>query len=300
MRSCVAPSVLRNEGVPDSDAAYLQIVLTKIEVCRAYRPKFGQGENVSFEEFQALYGGDQFYSWFGLDHPLMYAAHKAAGGITSLYRQIGLGCEQLFRRLLQDHLGLTEEQSKWSYTIPVPGKKERKLSLDGRIELADLQPKARARVQAWLKRATKQTGMVPAVSSALLGAVFEVRQGYKSKDSKRQNADIGNAGTALTKGYLPVVAVLSSQIDGDVADRYRGAGWLLLTGSTAKTDTHSIYAFCKDVVGYDLAAFFERNRETLKATVDRVLRALLSPETPPESAADSGADELEEAEEIEE
>jgi len=209
MLSCTATLLLRNEDVPASDAAYLEIIVSKIEVCRAYRPKFGQGENVSFEEFQTLYGGDQFYSWFGLDHPLMYAAHKAAGGITSLYRQIGLGCEQLFRRLLQDHLGLTEEQSKWSYTIPVPGKKDRRLSLDGRIQLTDLQPATRARVRAWLKLATKQTGMLPAVSSALQGAVFEVRQGYKSKDSKRQNADIGNAGTALTKGYLPVVAVLS-------------------------------------------------------------------------------------------
>lgn len=53
-------------------------------------------------------------------------------------------------------------------------------------------------------------------------------------------------------------------------------------------------------MGYDLAAFFERNRETLKATVDQVLRALLSPETPPEIATDSGVDELEAAEEIEE
>lgn len=131
MLSCASIQILRQEGVTSSDAGYLQLIVSKIEVCKAYWPKFGQGERVSFEEFQALYGGDQFYSWFGLDHPLMYAAHKAAGGITSLYRQIGIGCEQLFRRVLQDHLELTPEQANWSYTIPVPGKKDRKLSLDG-------------------------------------------------------------------------------------------------------------------------------------------------------------------------
>ena len=131
--------------MPVSDAAYLHFIVSKIEVCRAYKPKFGQGESVSFEEFQALYGGDQFYSWFGLDHPLMYAAHKAAGGITSLYRQIGIGCEHLFRRILQDHLELTAAQSNWSYAVPVAGKKDRKLSLDGRIHIADLKlPRASA------------------------------------------------------------------------------------------------------------------------------------------------------------
>ena len=39
----------------------------------------------------------------------------------------------------------------------------------------------------------------PDVFTILKGTVFEVRQGYKSKDSKRQNADIANAATAYTK-----------------------------------------------------------------------------------------------------
>jgi hypothetical protein len=34
-----------------------------------------------------MYGADPFCSWVGLDSPLMYAAHKAAGGMTSVYRQ---------------------------------------------------------------------------------------------------------------------------------------------------------------------------------------------------------------------
>jgi len=38
----------------------------------------------------------------------------------------------------------------------------------------------------------------------------------------------------------------------------------------------STYDFVKNVVGYDLAAFFERNSETIKNEVDVVLEALLS------------------------
>ncbi len=87
--------LLRN----DRDAAYLDIVLEPVRVCADYQPKFGQGirAGLSLDEFQHLYQADTFYASFGLDNPLMYAAHKAAGGMTSIYRQIGIGSERLFR-----------------------------------------------------------------------------------------------------------------------------------------------------------------------------------------------------------
>lgn len=75
------------------DEPYLNIIVGHITTCKAYKPAFGQGKPVSLEAFQQLYGTDPFYSWFGLNDPLVYAAHRAAGGITSVYRQIGLGCE---------------------------------------------------------------------------------------------------------------------------------------------------------------------------------------------------------------
>jgi len=109
------------------------------------------------------------------------------------------------------------------------------------------------------------------------GVVFEIRQGYKSKDSKRQNADIANAATAYTKGYLPCVAILSQQIDRDIAFRYTAEKWALLTGITGNASPHdSFYAFVKEVVGYDLARFFERNRGRLKSEVKLILESLLS------------------------
>jgi hypothetical protein len=271
------------------DQKYLELIINRISVCRAYKPQFGQGRAVSFEEFQSLYGTDPFYSWFGLNHPLMYAAHKAAGGITSLYRQIGTGCEQLFRQIIREQLNLTAAQTSWSYTIQVPGHRERKLSLDARIQLEDLKlEKNRRKVKEWMKMATAAMGTDAAIARALKGVVFEVRQGYKSKDAKRQNADIGNAGTAYTQGYLPVATILSQQIDEDVAGRYVDSGWLLLRGELSDSPISSTYAFCAQVLSYDLAGFFKRNSAELKQAVEQTLRALLTPDKQTEMKSDEG------------
>ncbi|HEY2546978.1 MAG TPA: hypothetical protein VGI46_13000 [Candidatus Acidoferrum sp.] len=227
-----------------------------------------------------MYGADPFYSWIGLDSPLMYAAHKAAGGMTSIYRQVGIGGQWVFNKVLQHTLGLNEAQSNWTYEVPTTEGESRKLSLDGRIDLKDVTDKAkRGRVQAWMLESFKRLKIDPKNENApKRGVVFEVRQGYKSKDSKRQNADIANAAHAYVKGYMPSVVLLSLQIDGDVAERYTEARWLLLVGTKAGAPTESTYSFCRDVLGYDLAAFFERNSKRLKTELDKVLETLLKPD----------------------
>jgi hypothetical protein len=124
-----------------ADEQYLKIVLEPIYICAKYMPRFGQGISgggLSLHQFQKLYRADPLYSWFGLDNPLMYAAHKAAGGMTSVYRQIGIGCEALFRRILQDSLGLSARSVRWSYQVQAPGGRTRTLSLDGRVPLPEI------------------------------------------------------------------------------------------------------------------------------------------------------------------
>ena len=143
------------------DEKYIKTLIEPIRVCATYRPRMGQGADagLSLAEFQALYRSDPFYSWYGLDHPMMYAAHKAAGGMTSVYRQIGIGGERLFRQLLQDHLGLTAEQSEWSYETKSVGGKARTLYLDGRIELDSVSDGAkRRRVEDWMSLAAEELG----------------------------------------------------------------------------------------------------------------------------------------------
>lgn len=264
-----------------NDNDYLGILTAYIQVCAKYRPKLGHGAKAGYrlKEFQRIYRADPFYNWLGLDNPLMYAAHKAAGGMTSIYRQIGIGCECLFRRILQDQLGLTDEDVRWSYTLSRAGGKARKLHLDARIPISSVADIVRRRrVQSWMWDAARRIDVDATVAKTLKGIVFEIRQGYKSKDSKRQNADIANAATAYTKGLLPCAGILSLQIDEDIAQRYRNERWVLLTGLTGSASSHeSFYSFCKDVVGYDLAGFFQRNSPALKKEVEAVLTALLTP-----------------------
>ncbi|MBF0108206.1 MAG: hypothetical protein HQL76_03415 [Magnetococcales bacterium] len=255
-----------------------------IRACANYTPKFGKGrgDGLSLPEFLTLYRSDPFYAWFGLDNPLMYAAHKAAGGMTSVYRQIGIGCEKLFRQVLCDHLGLSVEAVNWSYTVPTSGGKTRTLHLDGRVSLADIRnTSTRKRFHGWMEQAAAAAGVAKPVFASLAGVVFEIRQGYKSKDSKRQNADIANASIAYANAYLPCAVILSAQIDDDVLLRYRRDRWSVLIGIVGSNDSlESTYEFMAEIIGYDLAGFFQRNRVALRAEIDIVLRALLAPETP--------------------
>lgn len=268
-----------------SDEKYLKIILDPVHVSARYRPKFGQGgrgAGLTLDQFQTLYQSDPFYSWFGLDNPLMYAAHKAAGGMTSIYRQLGIGCEVLFRRILQDSLDISDEDTRWSYDVPTSDGKTRTLYLDGRVPLEAIKDRtARERFLNWMEKSAALIGVDQRVFQTLTGAVFEVRQGYKSKDSKRQNADIANAVTAYTNAYLPCAVILSAQIDGDILLRYRANKWAIVTGTVGLNNPLvSTYDFMRDIIGYDLAAFFQRNSQTLRVELDAVLRALLTPETP--------------------
>ena len=270
-----------NRDIHSRDSSYLELILSRVRVCETYKPKFGKARSSGFtlQEFQDLYQADPFYRWFGLDNPMMYAAHKAAGGMTSVYRQIGIGCERVFRQALQDTLGLSDEEVVWSYETSTPTGGTRKLSLDGRVpvdSIANRTPKAR--FHDWMRQSADALGVDTGVFHSLTGTVFEVRQGYKSKDSKRQNADIANASTAYIKSYLPCAVILSNQIDDDILRRYRAEKWVVLTGVLGLNDPlTSTYDFMRDIVGYDLASFFQRNTETLKTEVKKVLTMLLDP-----------------------
>ncbi len=264
-----------------TDERYYALLTTALRKCLLYKPRFGQGRatGVSAQEFADLYSADPFYHWLGIDSPLMYAAHKAAGGMTSVYRQIGIGSQWIFFQMLQDHFGLTPEQATWSYSVEGREGKQRKLSLDGRIDLEDLSDaRDRERVQAWLAEVAGVIGLPSATLASIKGVVFEARQGYESKDSKRQNADIANASKAYAHLYIPAILLFSTQIDGDVAHRYQENLWLLLTGTVNSSPTTSTYAFCREIVGYDLAGFFQRYSPRIKGEVESVLKALLTPE----------------------
>jgi len=206
----------------------------------------------------------------------MYTAHKAAGGMTSIYRQIGKGCENLFRQIIIDQAEYEDPRyAMWSYIAKTKNDKNKTLSLDARLELTKIQNlDVRSRVIQWIADYSSSLS-VPAPTN---GAVFEVRQGYKSKDSKRQNADIDNIAVAWANGYLPVFAIFSTQIDADLLLRYRNSRGAIIIGTISGSSQISLFVFSKEVLGYDLADFFSRNSQVIKSEVYSTLEVLLSAE----------------------
>lgn len=263
----------------NTEQKHIDIFLAPIKKCMEYKPKFGtnNSDGVSYSDFSTLYGTDPFYSWIGLDSELMYSAHKAAGGMTSIYRQIGVGCEYLFREIIHDCAKYeSKDSANWSYDTKTSSGKVKTLKLDGRIQFSDIKDSdMKQRAINWLDTYCKAIFNVPAPKN---GIVFEVRQGYKSKDSKRQNADIDNATVAWSYGYLPIFAIFSSQIDSDIVLRYKNNRCGILVGTVGEDDNHSLFTFTKNVIGYDLADFFKRNSELIKKEINIVLQELLSAE----------------------
>lgn len=259
------------------DSYFLQQFLSPLEVCAEYKPAFGTtGNGLSVVDFRVLYGGDEFYSWIGLDSDLVYSAHKAAGGLTSIYRQIGVGAEHLLREIIKHKIRLSTEQVAWQYKYRAATNKEAYHILDARISLDDVADAAtKGRLKVWLEAAQKRTGGVPATHT-LQGAIFEIRQGYKSADSKRQNADLRFGAKAYQISHIPVIAVLSSQVSETVIQRYKNAGMLALTGIRSSDSTISTFSFFKEVIGFDLESFFRNNSTAIKEVVHRLIRSLLT------------------------
>ncbi len=261
------------------DEQLLEIFLAPVRKCALYKPAFGKGksEGLTLSGFRALYGSDYFYAWLGLDDPSVYAAHKAAGGLTSVYRQIGIGSERLFRSILNHSLGLSESQLNWSYDYQKPDGKFGTHTLDAAIRLEDLSDRDSNRIKEWLSLSQQTVGSSSSGVIAPVGVVFEVRQGYKSADSKRQNADLRYGVRAYQAGLLPAFAIMSSQVSEPVLRRYRSDGMLVLTGVLDNDPTVSTFAFLNQVVGFNLEGFFERNRKRLQTEIKQIIVELLSP-----------------------
>jgi hypothetical protein len=262
------------------DEKYISVLLKPLRVCARYRPSLGQSgkEGLTLDGFEKLYGADPLYHWIGLDSALMYAAHKAAGGMTSVYRQLGAGCEGLFREIVADALGLTKENLAWGYDVVGQDGKTSHLELDVRIDFSHIEDAAKlSRVKEWVDDAAESLGISPERRKQIKGAVFEVRQGYKSADAKRQNADMRSAVRSLNDGYLFVVAVISSQISYAVLRRYRNSQMVVLVGDLSGNPIEDNYEFFDKAIGYSLGEFFNRNSDVIRAAVAEILERLLSP-----------------------
>lgn len=277
----MARSIRPSLPPPDAEQRYLNLLLDPLDACAQYKPKFGTDDSagVTLEQFKTLYAEDPFYHWVGLDSDLMYAAHKAAGGMTSIYRQLGAGVDNLVRAIIKDALLLSDDEVAWTYEVEKEDGTKATLTLDARIDVDHIARKseARKRVVGWLERCATHLGLPEDRIKQLRGAVFEARQGYKSADAKRQAADLRFAMNASMENYLPVLSIVSTQASMAVIRRYRNAKMLVITGILADDDTISTYAFFRKIVGFELDSFFQRNTAAMRKRCQKVLADLLTP-----------------------
>lgn len=263
----------------ERDDYYRNLILTPLQESVNCKPAMGTGHAVSLDEFKRLYGADPFYHWMGLDNSLVYQAARGNSGMTSIYRQLGIGVERLFRQIIMDEFNLNEEQANWSYTIPTTAEaKAKKRNLDGRIDSTMIEDREkRQRLIDWLNEVKERIFQQRARDFPLKGVVFEVRQGYKSQDSKRSQADTDNGQRALMERYQMVVAVISTQINSQARTHYLENGILVMTGDVYNDDTlTSTFAFTKKILGYDFVGFFERNTDILRLNMHSILERTLT------------------------
>ena len=182
----------------------------------------------------------------------------------------------MLREIIRDALGLDEKQTAWCYPYSKPDGKKGIHVLDARISLRDVDASRRRQLSGWISSVGQHIGLDAAKLKRINGVVFEIRQGYKSADSKRQNADLRFGMSAYQEGLLPAFMILSQQVSESVIARYKNNNMAVVTGVLESDPQCSTFAFFNQVVGYDLAAFFKRNSETLKSEVRRIVHALLS------------------------
>ena len=260
-RSGIPRSVFEDDGGPmetTDDERYLAALIEPVQKSRHHRPRFGTETRIDADSFRSMYGADLFYRTVGLSDPAVYAAHRAAGGMTSVYRQLGIGARDLVRAILADAFGMTTEEATWRVRGQDLGCV---VSSDCWEETAPWYE-----LYHWLAR----------VGRGSRGVALEVRQGIKTGDARRQHSYVeANAKDAVHRGLLPVLFLLSNQANERVIEGYRDAGWRVLMGDPAGTVEDSSYAFLRTVAGFDLAAFLERHAETISAEVGGIVHGLL-------------------------
>jgi len=198
--------------------------------------------------------------------------------MTSVYRQLGTGCERFVRAVMKDQFGLSEEEINWSYTVERSDGSERTLTLDARLDFSHLDGNPKAdNLRSWTHDVADKLSFSPAQIGTLAGSVFEIRQGYKSQDAKRQNADMQSAMRARNDSYVFVMSVVSSQISNTLRRRYQNSQMLVLVGNLSGDPLDDTFAFLEQVVGYSVREFFERNSAAIRGEVEVILRQLLSP-----------------------
>jgi len=227
-------------------------------------PKFGGGRGVSLADWVETRNNDPLYSIVGLNDPTIYTAHAGSSVMTSVYRQLGVGIERLFRLISvsKDWINCSNpDELKWTFVSSNGHNRELDL-LIRRDMITD------ANKQRQLYEIASMMGEPPPIEE-FRGIVFEIRQGYQSADSKRVAGDTEIVSRAREEGLLGVVVIASNSYNRGVIRNYRASGLpVLVPASGSEGNAGSCpYAFINDFLDYDLEAAFSRVGSTLRERI---------------------------------
>jgi hypothetical protein len=160
-----------------------------------------------------------------------------AGGLTSVYRQIGVGTEHLLRAIIRDSLGLTAEETTWSYRYRKPNGKTGVHSLDAKISFADLSDAQRRIFIEWMEVVGPHVDLTPANGSGYKVSFLKSGKVIKARTlNVRMRIYVRHE--CLSGGIASCIHDLSQQVSETVIDRYRKDKMAVLTGTLAETRYH--------------------------------------------------------------
>lgn len=247
------------------DQLLYDTVMAHLSKLAAYVPGPVKKAGGTKELLVERYAQDPLYSIFGLDSPEYVGATLSGGTVTSIHRKLGDIYEDCVKMIFVHCLKQTPAQVTYSATI-MSGDTEEERSADAYLQFDRLEPDDRERVEAFCSEELHKLTDDPKVT--LIGIGLEVRHCYATGDSKRAQADEAMGRHFYLSGVLPVVPFFCNQSNPSIIRRYKSRSiWVVKEGIDS-------YETVKQLSGFDMYDFMQRNRDDFRTPIIELLRSL--------------------------
>ncbi len=275
-----------------SEKIYLDELLEPVRTCADLLPRLsaeaGSSNRVRhYHDYRMRFQADPIGQWCGLDSERIYVARRLSSAIDDLYHCLRIGYARMTRSVFRDCASYrSHHDSGWRYKITTRSGSTRVVSMDACLHLDKItNSKLRARTQDWLTICCRQlNGVIEPVK----GAVFKTSTGYVAGGSREPYADLDSAGVAWAHGFMPVMAVYSSQYPDAAAAKYINSCWTVLTADNRRNPASSLFSFYTNVLEFDLGAFFTVHAPSIQREIDDFLNRIMNPNT--DCIGEHGAD----------
>lgn len=193
-------------------------------------------------------------------------AHKyaftALGGrlITSLHRNFGDIIEMSVREIFKVKFDLDGALAQMSLTLKSVEKRSTRTS-DATIPFDALEAHERSQIQSLHKHLLNANH---GDANKLKGISYEIRQCYKSNDSKRRTADIDMADLLLANKQLPVMLIFCSSSSPSIITDYRRLSkWIILEGNEA-------FDYVAKLTGFNFKTYLHDKCKLHKKELDKL------------------------------